>query len=78
MKIYVYAICKNESKFVNRFMDSVADADGVYVLDTGSTDGSAEMLRERGAVVKTEIISPFRFDSARNKSLALVPDDADF
>lgn len=34
MKIIVYAICKNESKFVNRWMDSMTEADAVVVLDT--------------------------------------------
>ena len=51
MKIVVYAICKNEEKFVDRWMDSMLEADQVVVLDTGSTDGAAAHLRERGAVV---------------------------
>ena len=45
MKIYVYAIAKNEAAFARRWMASMAEADGVYVLDTGSTDGTAELLR---------------------------------
>lgn len=45
MKICVYAICKNESKFVDRFMDSCKDADGIYVLDTGSTDGTLDAFQ---------------------------------
>jgi len=77
MKVYVYTICKNEEQFVDRFMDSVSEADGVYILDTGSTDNTVEKLKKRGAFVKTEIINPWRFDVARNKSLDLVPMDAD-
>ena len=77
MKIYVYAIAKNESRFVNRWMDSMSEADGVCVLDTGSADGTAERLRRRGAAVAVEEIRPWRFDTARNRSLALVPEDAD-
>ena len=77
MKICVYAICKNESQFVDRWMDSMSEADGVYVLDTGSTDNTVEKLRARGAVVTVEQVSPWRFDVARNRSLALVPEDAD-
>lgn len=76
-KVCVYAICKNEEKFAARWMQSMAEADGVYVLDTGSTDGSAEALRALGARVETEIITPWRFDAARNRSLELVPGDAD-
>ena len=45
MKIVVYAIAKNESSFVDRWMDSMSEADQVVVLDTGSTDGTAERLR---------------------------------
>lgn len=76
-KVCVYAICKNESQFVDRFMDSALEADKVVVLDTGSTDQTVEKLKARGALVKTEIISPWRFDTARNKSLDLVPEDID-
>lgn len=77
MKIVVYAICKNEQQFVNRWMDSMSEADQIIVLDTGSSDSTVEMLRARGAQVTSEIISPWRFDAARNRSLELVPDDAD-
>ena len=77
MKVAVYAICKNEARFAARWMASMGEADGVYVLDTGSTDGTAERLRALGAVVAVEEIIPWRFDAARNRSLALVPEDAD-
>lgn len=58
-------------------MDSVRDADGVFVLDTGSEDDSAELLRSLGASVETKVFEPFRFDTARNVSLALAPSDGD-
>lgn len=77
LKIYVYAICKNEEKFVERWVKSMNEADGIYVLDTGSSDNSVEKLKSLGVNVKTETIDPFRFDVARNISLAMVPDDAD-
>ena len=77
MKIVVYAIAKNESSFVDRWMDSMSEADQVVVLDTGSTDGTAERLRARGARVAVEQIIPWRFDQARNRSLELVPEDTD-
>ena len=51
MNIVVYAIAKNESKFVNRWMDSMSEANQVVVLDTGSTDDTVEKLRARGATV---------------------------
>ncbi|MBQ7136660.1 MAG: glycosyltransferase family 2 protein [Bacilli bacterium] len=76
-KICVYAICKNEEKFVDRWVDSMSEADYIYVLDTGSTDNTVDKLRERGVCVTTDIIDPWRFDVARNKSLDLIPKDCD-
>lgn len=52
LKIVVYTICKNERQFAERFAKSCEDADGVYVLDTGSTDGTPEALRACGVNVK--------------------------
>lgn len=77
MKIAVYAIAKNESKFVERFMASCNGADGVYVLDTGSTDGTIEKLESLGADVGRWVTDDFRFDRARNISLDRVPANVD-
>lgn len=77
LKVCVYAICKNEEQFVDRWMDSMNEADLVVVTDTGSTDGTVEKLRKRGAIVYVDIIKPWRFDTARNRSLDHVPEDAD-
>lgn len=77
LKIYVYGICKNEEKFVERWVKSMSEADGIYVLDTGSCDNTVKKLKELGVNVKEEIINPWRFDVARNKSLEIVPEDAD-
>lgn len=76
-KICVYAICKNESQFVDRWMTSMSEADLVVVTDTGSGDDTVEKLRERGALVFTEEIVPWRFDAARNAALNNVPEDVD-
>lgn len=76
-KICVYAICKNEEKFIDRWYNSVKEADKIFVLDTGSEDNSVELLKSRGVIVKSENINPWRFDTARNKSLDMVDDDAD-
>ena len=76
-KICIYAICKNEEHFVDRWMDSMSEADQIIVTDTGSEDGTVQRLRERGAIVYSEEIRPWRFDTARNRSLTHVPDDAD-
>lgn len=76
-KIIVYAISKNEEKFVDRWVNSMSEADEIYVLDTGSTDNTVNELAKRGVNVKTTIVKPWRFDVARNLSLGLVPEDAD-
>ncbi len=77
MNIAVYAICKNEQQFADRWVDAMSEADNIYVLDTGSTDGTVERLRQRGVTVTVESITPWRFDVARNRSLSLVPENVD-
>lgn len=76
-KVCVYAICKNEEKFVDRWYNSMKEADEIYVLDTGSSDNTIKKLKDKGVNVKKEIIVPWRFDVARNMSLKMVPDDCD-
>ena len=62
MKVCVYAISKNEEKFVSRWVDSMKEADEIHVLDTGSTDNTVSKLKELGVNVVSKIISPWRFD----------------
>ena len=76
-KVCVYAICKNEEKFIDRWYESMKEADSIYVLDTGSIDNSVSRLKSHGVNVLSLEISPFRFDVARNKSLELLPNDTD-
>ena len=77
-KICVYAICKNEKKFVKKWLDSMQEADYIVVLDTGSDDGTYEELSNDPRVTRVtqKTITPWRFDVARNESLKLVPEDA--
>ena len=78
-KICVYAICKNEIKFADRWLSSLSpEADYIVVLDTGSTDGTFELLQNDSRVhtVVQKIITPWRFDSARNEAMKLIPSDA--
>lgn len=76
MKIAIYTIAKNEKHNVEGFMEA-AEGCSVYVLDTGSTDNTVKLLKEHGAHVVQKIIDPWRFDTARNESLKLVPDDVE-
>jgi glycosyltransferase involved in cell wall biosynthesis len=83
MKICVYAICRNEEEFVDRFMDSAKDADLIQIADTGSTDGTCDAIENWALTHNTKVqlnhiwIKPWRFDLARNAGLALVPTDID-
>lgn len=78
MKIAVYAIAKSEQHNVADWLDNVKDADGIFVLDTGSMDDTVRLLLEGGANVKQMHTSKtFRFDRARNEALSYVPDDFD-
>ena len=77
MKICVYAIAKNESKFIERWYNSVKEADYICVLDTGSTDDTFEKLKNLNIITKQKKYKQFRFDVARNDSMELIPDDTD-
>ncbi len=76
-KICVYAICKNEEQFINKWVDSMSEADIIVVADTGSTDNSIKLLKSRGVIVESIVIDPWRFDKARNASMNIVPSDVD-
>lgn len=77
MKIAVYTIARNEANQVRPYIDSCRDADVVVVADTGSTDGTPELLRREGAIVQQVVVKPWRFDVARTTALCLVPGDVD-
>ncbi len=78
-RICVYAIAKNEEKFAVRWAQSMSEADEIVVLDTGSSDKTAELLSSFPKVrLFSESIVPWRFDTARNLSLEKVSDDIDY
>ena len=76
-KICVYSISKNEEKFVKRWADSAKDADLILLADTGSSDDTVKIAKECGISVHQICITPWRFDHARNASIALIPKDID-
>jgi glycosyltransferase involved in cell wall biosynthesis len=76
-KIAVYAISKNEEQFVDRWVDSMQEADEIYVSDTGSTDNTVKKLKDRGVIVNKINIKPWRFDKARNASLNFINKNVD-
>ena len=76
-KICIYAISKNEEQFVARWAASGRDADLLMIADTGSTDNTVEECKKNGITVHEICITPWRFDHARNASIALIPRDMD-
>jgi glycosyltransferase involved in cell wall biosynthesis len=77
LKIAVYTIALNEEKHVKRWFDSARDADLLLIADTGSTDKTRFVAKSLGITVHEVEVKPWRFDVARNASLALIPEDYD-
>ena len=78
IKIATYSISKNEEKHIARWLEATKDSDYRVVVDTGSTDKTVELLEAAGNVIIGHIsVIPWRFDTARQAALDLVPEDAD-
>ena len=78
MKIAVYTIALNEEQFIDRWYESAKEADYLLIADTGSTDGTFEKALDLGIHIADISVKPWRFDVARNVSLALIPSDIDY
>lgn len=78
MKVGVYTIALNEEQFVDSWYESAKEADYLLIVDTGSTDGTAERAFELGIEIDSITIKPWRFDDARNAALAMMPADLDY
>jgi hypothetical protein len=77
MKIAVYTIALNEEKHVKQWYESAKAADLLVIADTGSTDKTRYLAKSLGISVTEIEVKPWRFDVARNASLALIPEDFD-
>jgi len=78
LKVAVYTISLNEEQFVESWYESAKDADYLLIADTGSTDNTVELAKSFGINVASISVKPWRFDVARNASLALLPSDIDY
>jgi tetratricopeptide (TPR) repeat protein len=78
LKVAVYTIAKNEAKHVKRWFESAKGADYFLICDTGSDDDTVKIAKELGINVVECRVDPFRFDVARNYSLASLPLDIDW
>lgn len=91
VRIGVYAICKNESAFVEKWIENMwcngNGADGVFILDTGSTDNTVEIfydtikklnIPEGWLTFKQKKYNTWRFDTPRNDNMDMMnPEDFD-
>lgn len=83
MKTAAYTICKNEIKFVEKWLYYTKDFTYRVLLDTGSTDGTWEMLLEAAKsdpnlILEQKIFNPWIFCDARNYNLNMVPDEVEW
>lgn len=77
MNITLYAICKNEEKNVEKFIETSKKFSHTVVVDTGSTDRTVELLKEAGIEVyeHPQTRDEFDFSKARNQALSYVKTD---
>ena len=78
MKVAVYTIALNEVQFVEKWYESAKEADYLLIADTGSKDNTVALATSLGINVVEISIKPWRFDDARNASLAHIPLDIDY
>jgi glycosyltransferase involved in cell wall biosynthesis len=77
LKIAISTISKNEVDNVKDFVNSCKEADLVSIVDTGSTDGTIDLLKKLKVYSGQKIIEPFDFSEARNFALNKLPNDID-
>lgn len=74
MSLSVVIITKNEAAHIVDCLDSVAFADEIIVLDSGSTDATRELARALGARVEVNVEWP-GFGLQKNRALDLATGD---
>ena len=74
LPVYVCSIAKNEAKHVRQWAESAKDADGIFLLDTGSTDDTVAIAKECGVTVFEKTYEKWSFAIARNDLREMLPD----
>lgn len=79
-KTAVYTILKNEYKNIERWLYYADPFDYKVLLDTGSTDGSWELLQEYSTkdpklIIEQKIFDPWHFSIARNYNMTMIPEE---
>jgi hypothetical protein len=78
-----YTILKNEKAYIEKWLYYAQPYTYRVLLDTGSTDGSWELLCEAakldpGLIIEQRMFNPWRFDVARRYNLSMVPQHVDW
>lgn len=75
IKVSLCCICKNEKNRIRTWWETAKQADHIVVIDTGSDDGSLELLSELSdqhpSFGIAQYVGDFRFDYARQAALDL-------
>lgn len=77
MNVTLYAICRNEEKNIEKFIETSKKFYHTIVVDTGSTDNTVQLLQDAGIEVHlhSQDRSEFDFAKARNQALSYVKTD---
>jgi len=79
MKTAAYTLCYNEIKKLDQWLYYTKDFDYRVILDTGSTDGTYELLKKVPGIILHQMRKePFKFHHHRNFNLAMIPEDVDW
>lgn len=81
MRTAAYTLCKNEIKKIDQWLYYTKDFDYRVVLDTGSTDGTYEILKKVPNIITDQFImneDEYRFDIPRNINLNMVPKNTEW
>lgn len=79
-KTACYTILKNEAKYIEKWLHYADSFDYKVLLDTGSTDGSWEILQEaaskdRKLIIEQKTFTPWHFSVARNYNMTMIPEE---
>lgn len=77
-KTAVYTILKNEKNYIEKWLYYADPFDYKVLLDTGSTDGSWELLQEYASkdkklIIEQKTFEPWHFSNARNYNMTMIP-----
>ena len=77
-KTAAYTILKNEKRYIEKWLYYAEPFDYRVLLDTGSTDGSWELLQEYAKkdpnlIIEQKTFTPWKFDVARKYNHAMIP-----